>query len=48
MGRASGLHCGGGMTPAEIVTDFPELTARYVRAALEFAALRERRVAVPA
>ena len=34
-----------GMTTEEIVNDFPELTADHVRAALEFAALRERRLA---
>lgn len=37
-----------GMTAAEIVADFPELTERHVRAAIEFAALRERRLATPA
>ncbi|MFN0090536.1 MAG: DUF433 domain-containing protein [Acidimicrobiales bacterium] len=36
------------MTPAEIVADLPELTERHVRAALEFAAIRERRLAAPA
>ena len=34
-----------GMTTEEIVTDFPELTPEHVRAAIEFAALRERRLA---
>lgn len=38
-------YLAGGMTTDEIVSDFPELTAEHVRAALEFAALRERRVA---
>jgi uncharacterized protein (DUF433 family) len=33
------------MTTAEIVADFPELTAKHVRAAIEFAALRERQLA---
>jgi uncharacterized protein (DUF433 family) len=31
------------MTPAEIVADFPELTEADIRAALAFAADRERR-----
>jgi uncharacterized protein (DUF433 family) len=33
------------MSSDEIVSDFPELTAEHVRAAIEFAALRERRLA---
>ena len=37
-----------GMTVEEIVGEFPELTERHVRAGLEFAALRERRLATPA
>ena len=37
-----------GMTAAEIVADFPELTTNHVRAALAFAALREHRLATPA
>jgi uncharacterized protein (DUF433 family) len=41
-------YLAGGMTPEEIVADFPDLTDRHVRAALEFAALREHRLAVPA
>jgi uncharacterized protein (DUF433 family) len=32
-----------GMTPAEIVADYPELTEADIRAALAFAADRERR-----
>ena len=32
-----------GMTPQEIVADFPELTEADIRAALAFAADRERR-----
>jgi uncharacterized protein (DUF433 family) len=36
------------MTAEQIVSDFPELTERHVRAAIEFAALRERRLAAPA
>jgi hypothetical protein len=33
------------MTAAEIVADFPELSDNHIRAALEFAADRERRLA---
>ena len=43
------LEClASGMTREEIVTDFPELTETHIRATLEFAALRERRLATPA
>lgn len=38
-------YLASGMTADEIVSDFPELTPQHVRAALEFAALRERRLA---
>ena len=41
-------YLASGMTVDEIVVDFPELTAESVRAAIEFAALRERRLATPA
>jgi uncharacterized protein (DUF433 family) len=41
-------YLASGMTAEEIVADFPELTERHVRAAIEFAALRERRLATPA
>ena len=41
-------YLASGMTPSEIVTDFPELTDQHVRAALGFAAMRERRLAMPA
>jgi uncharacterized protein (DUF433 family) len=41
-------YLAGGMTSDEIVSDFPELTADHVRAALEFAAMRERRLAASA
>ena len=41
-------YLAGGMTVEEIVSDFPELTPQHVRAALEFAALRERRLAASA
>ena len=34
-----------GMTAEEVVGDFPELTVEHVRAAIEFAALREKRLA---
>ena len=38
-------YLAAGMTAEEIVADFPELTVAHVRGALEFAALRERRLA---
>lgn len=38
-------YLASGMSVEEIVSDFPELTPEHVRAALEFAALRERRLA---
>ena len=41
-------YLAGGMSASEIVEDFPELTDDHVRATLEFAALRERRLATPA
>ncbi len=41
-------YLAGGMTSDEIVADFPELTVSHVRAALEFAAMRERRLAASA
>jgi len=41
-------YLAGGMTSADIVRDFPELTEDHVRAAIEFAAVRERRLATPA
>jgi uncharacterized protein (DUF433 family) len=41
-------YLAGGMTAEDIVEDFPELTDTHIRAALEFAALRERRLATPA
>lgn len=40
-------YLASGMAPSEIVVDFPELTERHVRAAIEFAAVRERRLAAP-
>ena len=41
-------YLASGMTSDEIVDDFPELTGDHVRAALEFAANREHRLASPA
>lgn len=41
-------YLASGMTSDEIVHDFPELTEGHVRAAIEFAAMRERRLAAPA
>lgn len=40
-------YLASGMTSLEIVDDFPELTEQHVRAAIEFAAMRERRLAAP-
>jgi len=40
-------YLASGMTSSEIVVDFPELTDQHVRAAIKFAALRERRLAAP-
>ena len=37
---------GGGMTVAEILADFPELTEEDIRACLAYAADRERKLAV--
>jgi uncharacterized protein (DUF433 family) len=41
-------YLASGMTADQIVVDFPELTEQHVRAAIEFAAMRERRLATPA
>ncbi len=38
-------YLAGGMTDAQILSDFPELTAEDIRACLAFAAARERRLA---
>lgn len=38
-------YLAGGMTETQIVDDFPDLTPQHVRAALAFAAIRERRLA---
>jgi uncharacterized protein (DUF433 family) len=37
-------YLAGGMTPEEILSDFPDLTADDIRAVLAFAAQRERRL----
>lgn len=39
-------YLAGGMTPEEIVDEFPDLTLEDIRACLAFAADRERRLAV--
>ena len=41
-------YLGGGMTTAEIIDDFPDLTAEDIQACLTFAAERERRLTVAA
>ncbi len=42
-------YLAGGMTPEQIVADFPDLTIEDIRACLSFAADRERKlVKVPA
>ena len=41
-------YLASGMTHDEIVRDFPELTEAHIRGTLEFATLRERRLATPA
>ena len=38
-------YLAGGMTEAEILEDLPDLRAEHIRAALAFAAARERRLA---
>ena len=40
-------YLASGMSNQEIVDDFPELTEQHIRAALEFAAMRERRLVAP-
>lgn len=40
-------YLASGMTQVEILSDFPELKAEHIRAALAFAAERERRLAAP-
>jgi len=39
-------YLGGGMSAAEILEDFPDLTAEDIHACLVFAAERERRLTV--
>jgi len=41
-------YLAAGMTTPQIIADFPELDEHHIRAALEFAAQRERRLAAPA
>lgn len=41
-------YLASGMTSEQIVSEFPELTDEHVRAAIGFAAMRERRLATPA
>lgn len=41
-------YLASGMSAQDIVDDFPELADRHVAAALEFAAMRERRLVTPA
>lgn len=41
-------YLASGMRSAEIVDEFPELSDDHVRAAIGFAAMRERRLATPA
>lgn len=38
-------YLSAGMTAEEIVGDFPEMTVQHVRAAIEFAASQEKRLA---
>ena len=38
-------YLAGGMTESQILADFPDLTPEHLRAALAFAAARERRLA---
>lgn len=40
-------YLAGGMTEAQILADFPDLQPEHIRAALAFAAARERRLADP-
>ena len=39
-------YLAGGMTPDDVLADFPDLTAEDIRACLAFAADRERRLRV--
>ena len=40
-------YLAGGMSEAEILSDFPDLKLEHIRAVLAFAAARERRLADP-
>jgi len=40
-------YLAGGMSPEQVVGEFPELTLEDIRACLAFAADRERRLMVP-
>lgn len=40
-------YLAGGMSEAEILADFPDLTAEDIRACLAYAADRERKLAIP-
>lgn len=40
-------YLAGGMSPEQVVSEFPELTLEDIRACLAFAADRERRLMVP-
>lgn len=40
-------YLAGGMTEAQILADFPDLLPEHIRAALAFAAARERRLSDP-
>jgi uncharacterized protein (DUF433 family) len=39
-------YLGGGMSPTEVLNDFPDLTAEDIQACLSFAGDRERRLMV--
>jgi uncharacterized protein (DUF433 family) len=40
-------YLAGGMSEAEMLEDFPDLTSEDIRACLAYAADRERRLAIP-
>lgn len=40
-------YLAGGMTEAQLLVEFPDLQVEHIRAALAFAAARERRLADP-
>jgi uncharacterized protein (DUF433 family) len=40
-------YLAGGMSPEQVLTDFPDLKPEHIRAALAFAAARERRLDHP-